>query len=63
MKSIIMVKNLKDQESAMRIDNAMQETRVDYRIDTERQCVIIEGNSDMVSVARKIISDLGFMLL
>lgn len=63
MKNIIMVKNLNDQENAKQIENALSETRADYSIDLTRQCVIIEGNSDMVAVARKVITELGFSLL
>lgn len=63
MRNIIMVRNLKDKESAQQIEHALAETRTDYQIDLEKQCVIIEGNSDMVAVARKVITDLGFILL
>lgn len=54
---------MKDKESAERIRRALSETRVDYSVDEEKQCVIIEGNSDMVSIARKIINDCGFMII
>ncbi|MEG0527819.1 hypothetical protein [Amedibacillus sp. YH-ame10] len=63
MKNIILVRNLKDKESAKKIESALSETRTDFEIDLERQCVVIEGNSDMVSIARKVITDLGFLLL
>lgn len=63
MKNIIMVRNLKDKENAKQIEIALSQTRTDFSIDLERKCVIIEGNSDMVSVARKVITDLGFLLL
>ena len=29
----------------------------------EKKCVIVEGNSDMVAIARKIVSDNGFMII
>lgn len=63
MKNIIMVRNLKSEENAKKIREAFLETRVEYRIDLEKQCVIVEGNSDLVAVARKIITDNGFILL
>ena len=63
MKNIILVKNMKDKESAERIRNALSETRVDYVVDENKQCVIIEGNSDMVAIARKVINDCGFMII
>lgn len=63
VRNIILVRNLTDSESAKRIEQALAETRADYRIDLDKRCVIIEGNSDMVAVARKVITDLGFVLL
>lgn len=63
MKNIIMVRNLTNEEHAKKIEVALSETRADFNIDLNRRCVIIEGNTDMVSVARKVITDLGFVLL
>lgn len=63
LKNIIMVKNLNDADSADKIKNALAETRVDYEVNIEKRCVIVEGNADMVAIARKSISDLGFILL
>ena len=63
MKNILLVKNLNSEESAKRIDAALAETRVDYEVKIEKQCVVVMGNSDMVAVARKVINDLGFMIL
>lgn len=63
MKNIILVRNLKDRDNAKKIELALSETRTDFQIDMEKQCVIIEGNSDMVSIARKVIIDLGFQLV
>lgn len=63
VKSILLVRNLKDESSAKLVRNALNNTRVVYEISLEKQCVIIEGNADMVAVARKVISDLGFVIL
>ena len=63
LKNILLVKNLNSEESAKRIDAALAETRVDYEVSIEKQCVVVMGNSDMVAVARKVINDLGFMIL
>ena len=57
MKNIILV------TKARRIETALAETRVDFQVNLEKQCVIVEGNSDMVAVARKVINDLGFMII
>ena len=61
MKNIILVKYLDDDTKARRIETALAETRVDFQVNLEKQCV--EGNSDMVAVARKVINDLGFMII
>ena len=63
MKNIILVKCLDDDTKARRIETALAETRVDFQVNLEKQCVIVEGNSDMVAVARKVINDLGFMII
>lgn len=63
MKSILLVKHLDDDTKARKIEMALAETRVDFQINLEKQCVIVEGNSDMVAVARKVINDLGFMII
>ena len=63
MKNILLVKNLNSEESAKRIDAALAETRVDYEVNIEKQCVVVMGHSDMVAVARKVLNDLGFMIL
>lgn len=58
-----MVKNLKDEEAANTIENALAETRVDYEVNIDKRCVIVEGNSDMVAIARKTLGDIGFIIL
>lgn len=63
MKNIFLVKYLDDDTKARRIETALAETRVDFQVNLEKQCVIVEGNSDMVAVARKVINDLGFMII
>ena len=63
MKNIILVKHLDDAAKAKKIESALAETRVDFQVNLDKQCVIVEGNSDMVAVARKVINDLGFMII
>ena len=57
------MRNLNNQEDAKRIEQALSQTRTDYEVNLEKQCVVIEGNTDMVAVARKVINDLGFRIL
>lgn len=63
MKNIILVKNMEGADNALRIDNALSETRVDYEVNQDKGCVIIDGNADMVAIARKVINDLGFRII
>ena len=63
MINVILVRNLNNQEDAKRIEQALSQTRTDYEVNLEKQCVVIEGNTDMVAVARKVINDLGFRIL
>ena len=63
MKNIILIKNMNDEEQAKRLERAVSETRVDFEINLEKKCVIVEGNSDMVAIARKVVSDHGFMII
>ncbi len=63
MRNVILVRNLNNQEDAKRIEQALSQTRTDYEVNLEKQFVVIEGNTDMVAVARKVINDLGFRIL
>ena len=63
MRNVILVRNLNNQEDAKRIEQALSQTRTDYEVNLEKQCVVIEGNTAMVAVARKVINDLGFRIL
>ena len=63
MRNVILVRNLNNQEDAKRIEQALSQTRTDYEVNLEKRCVVIEGNTDMVAVARKVINDLGFRIL
>lgn len=63
LKNIILIKNLNGEDSKKKISAALAETRVEYEVNMEKGCIIVEGNYDMVVVAKKIINDLGFTIL
>ncbi|WP_416327529.1 hypothetical protein [[Eubacterium] hominis] len=63
MKNIILLKNLNEEEQCKVLERALSETRVDFEINFAKKCVIVEGNSDMVAIARKVVSDNGFMII
>lgn len=57
---MILIKDMNCANCAKKIENALKETRVDFEVNLEKKCVIVDGNSDMVGVARKVISEIGF---
>lgn len=58
-----MVKNMKDENCAKKIQLALEDTRVDFTIDIQKQIVVIEGGLDMVNIAKRVIHDQGFTIL
>lgn len=63
MKHILLIKNFNDIAQCESIRLAMQDTRVEYEIDFARKCVVVYGNQDMVFIARKVLNDLGFVIM
>ncbi len=63
LKSIIMIKNMKGADCAKEIQLALEDTRVDFTIDIEKQIVVIDGGIDMVNIAKRVIQDLGFTII
>ncbi len=58
-----MVKNMKDENCAKKIELALEDTRVDFTVDVQKQIVVIEGGPDMVNIAKRVIHDQGFTTL
>lgn len=50
MKNIILVKHLDDAAKAKKIETALAETRVDFQVNLEKQCVIVEGNLSLIHI-------------
>ncbi|MDE6475874.1 MAG: hypothetical protein K2L08_03390 [Erysipelotrichaceae bacterium] len=63
LKSIIMLANMKDDESVKKIQLALAATRVDFTIDLEKQIVVVDGDIHMVNIAKRIILDQGFVII
>lgn len=55
-----MVQDMNCENCAKKIQNALEQTRVDFTVDLDKKIVIVNGNGDMVAVAKKVISDIGF---
>ena len=60
MKSIIMVSDMNCANCAKKIQNALEDTRVKFEIKLADKIVVVDGDSDMVAVAKKVINDIGF---
>lgn len=63
MKTIIMVQDMNCANCAKKIENALQDTRVDFEVNLEQKAVIVNGGADMANVARKVITDIGFTVI
>lgn len=62
-KHILMVTDMACANCAKKIEKALSETRVDFEINLEQKAVIVHGDADMIAVAKKTISDIGFTVL
>lgn len=60
MKSIIMVSDMNCANCAKKIEAALESTRVKFEVKLQDKIVVVDGDNDMVAVAKKIISDIGF---
>lgn len=60
MKSIIMVSDMNCANCAKKIADALATTRVKFEVKLQDKIVVVDGDGDMVSVAKKIINDIGF---
>lgn len=60
MKSIFIIPDMDSDLSAKRIEVALEYTRVKFEIIQEDKIILIEGDSEMVSVAKNVIKHIGF---
>lgn len=60
MKSIIMVSDMNCANCAKKIETALTDTRVKFEINLADKIVVVDGDGDMVAVAKKVINDIGF---
>lgn len=63
MRSIVLVKDMNCENCANKIQTALEATRVTFEIKLDQKAVIVEGDSDMVRVAKKVIDDIGFTVI
>lgn len=60
MKHIIFIKELNSEEKAQKIQDALEGTRVEFKISLADQAVIVEGNNDIIHLAKTMIREAGF---
>lgn len=63
MQSIIMVADMNCVNCAKKIEQALMGTRVKFDINIDRKIVIVDGDNDMVRLAKHMITDIGFTVL
>lgn len=63
MMSVIMIEDMNDEACAQKIQNALSNTRIPFEIKLERKVVVVEGDNDLIRLAKQIISDAGFCVM
>lgn len=63
MKSIIMVPDMNCANCAKKIEAALASTRVDFEVKLADKIVVVNGEGDMVRIAKKVITDIGFTVI
>jgi len=62
MKHLLFIRNLNTEEDVRRIKEALDETRVEYEVILENQCVAIYGRNDLVHAAKMALTENGFIV-
>lgn len=60
MSVILFVKNLTTEDDVRRIDEALAQTRLTYRIRLMDRCVIIDGEGDAIYTAKVTLTEAGY---
>ncbi|MEG0314425.1 MAG: cation transporter [Erysipelotrichaceae bacterium] len=63
MKDIILLKDLECQNCVNKISNALEAANIDFEISLANKYVVINGNKDMLALAKRIIEETGFNIL
>lgn len=61
-KHILFVKGFDNEEDQKRIQEALEDTRLDFTLNLATQAVVIEGNADDVYVARTVLLQAGYLI-
>lgn len=60
MKKIFFIKALSNQETKDNIINALDDTRANYTIDEKNNCVVVEGDNDVIRACKIAIQEAGY---
>lgn len=60
MKKIFFIKALSNQETKDNIINALDDTRANYNIDEKNNCVVVEGDNDVIRACKIAIQEAGY---
>lgn len=63
MKSIIMVKHMDCEASALKIQQGLKQVGISCEVLLERNSIVLEGNNDQVRFAKNFIQELGFEVM
>ncbi len=63
MRRVLLLKKQIDEEQIAEIKDKFDETRLQYEIDVNNKCIVIEGSYDMEHIARKELAQLGIVVL
>lgn len=63
MKHIIMIKDMNCEHCVARISKALEDAGIEFEISLENKSVSVEKNGDIVTRAKKAISEAGYTIL
>lgn len=62
MQSILFIQKKLDDQDVIRIEEALSETRVEFRVRKNDSLVIVEGRNDIVHTAKVALREAGYIV-
>ncbi|MFI3284243.1 MAG: copper chaperone [Erysipelotrichaceae bacterium] len=62
MKKIVFIANLKTLEDVSTIEQILNDTRVDFKVDLANKALVLEGNNDMIHAAKVALQEEGYKI-
>lgn len=60
MQTLLFIKSKLNDSDVKRIEDALNETRLDFKVKKNENCVIINGRNDLVHTAKTVLREAGF---